>query len=144
LILSARLAGPMQASRHAASITADVTAKCPAKEAQSDYFGLFEPLNVPLAGAGVVHVPVISRPVELIVPLKDASTGPLLAHRHVTALSVASPATVNFSSVPPITQLPVSVLPSCLSVTDARGALSPSLVVSLSDHTPDTSAALTD
>ena len=35
LILSARLAGPMQASRHAASITADVTPRYPAKSATS-------------------------------------------------------------------------------------------------------------
>ncbi len=109
-----------------------------------DYFWFFEPLNVPLAGAGVVHDPVISRPVELIVPLKEASTAPLLAHRHVTALSITSPTTVNASSVPPITQLPVSVLPSCFIVTATRGALSPSVVVSRSDHMPDTSAARTD
>ena len=52
------------------------------------HFGLLEPLNVPRAGAGVVHDPVISRPVELIVPLKDASTGPLLAQRQVTTSSI--------------------------------------------------------
>ena len=47
---------------------------------------LLDPLKVPRAGAGVDHVPVISRPVELIVPLNDASTGPVPAHRHVTSL----------------------------------------------------------
>ena len=46
----------------------------------------FEPLNEPPA-APVAHVPVISRPVALTVPLNDTAIGPLLVQRHVAVFS---------------------------------------------------------
>jgi hypothetical protein len=47
---------------------------------------------------------------------------------------------VNVSSVLSITQVPLSLSPSCFNVTEARGALSSPFVVSLNDQTPETSA----